>query len=286
MRIPIITAVIVVTLLAFISSLELVDTTESQGLLHVTFLDVGQGDATLIESPTGTQVLIDGGKNGIVIGELKKTIGFFDRDIDMLVATHPDMDHIGGLSDVLDQYDVATILMTENINDTPAFNEFRSRIEAEGARIIYARRGQIFDLGYGVHGSTTLSVLFPDHDPTNLESNMSSIVMQLEYGESTYIITGDSPQEIEEYLVKLDGGELESDILKLGHHGSKTSSAELFITAVAPIFGIISAGKENSYGHPHKEVVDRLSAHGVIQKNTADEGSIFSVSDGVRIWFR
>ena len=135
----------------------------------------------------------------MVLDPLQKVMGFFDRDIDMVVATHPDMDHIGGLIDVLERYNVETILMTENVSDTPAFASFLDAVKSEGAHIMYARRGQVYDLGSGDSGSTTLSILFPNYDPTGLESNTSSIVARLGYGESEYMLTGDSPKEIEEY---------------------------------------------------------------------------------------
>lgn len=256
-----------------------------EGKLHVTFLDVGQGDATLIVSPTGTQVLIDGGRDGRVVGALQKEIGFFDTDIDMVVATHSDADHIGGLIDVFKKYTVHTILLTENINDTPVSDVFQKAVETEGATIRYARAGQIYDLGGGVMGSTTLHILFPDRDPTNLESNMSSIVTQVQYGDIEYLLTGDSPIAIEQYLVGKIGSMLASEVLKLGHHGSKTSSSELFARTVNPQYAIISAGKDNSYGHPHKEVTDRLRMLGIAQKSTIDEGTINSVSDGKTVEF-
>lgn len=286
LRLPMIGALITILLLSLFSFGVRGEVQSEEGTLKVSFLDVGQGDSTLIESPTGTQVLIDGGVDSRVLTELSHTLGFFDKDIDMIIATHPDADHIGGLIDVLMRYDVHTILMTENKNDTPIAEAFQKMVTEEGAKIIYARRGQVYDLGSGEEGSTTLSILFPDHDPTNLESNMSSIVARLSYGESSYLLTGDSPIEIEEYLVGQMGGALVSDVLKVGHHGSRTSTSENFITVVSPTYGIISAGKDNSYGHPHREVVDRLTEHNVMQKNTANEGSIVSESDGHTIQFR
>jgi competence protein ComEC len=256
------------------------------GQLQVSFLDVGQGDAILIQSPSGTEVLIDGGRGREVLRPLGRVLGYFDRDIDVVLATHPDSDHIGGLIPVLERYRVGRILMTENVNDTPAYDTFMKRVEEEGAEVVFVRRGMVFDLGVGEAGSTTLSILFPDHDPTNLESNTSSVVSLLTYGETQVLLTGDSPSSIEGYLVSRGARALAADVLKLGHHGSQTSSSQVFLEAVTPDYGIVSAGKDNSYGHPHKEVVDRLESLGITMKNTADLGSIFLVSDGRSFWFR
>jgi competence protein ComEC len=284
LKIPTIAGVLSVLILALVTVFSSSVSSEV-GMLEVVFLDVGQGDATLIESPTGTQVLIDGGKGSMVLTSLGHEIDFFDRDIDMIIATHPDADHIGGLIDVLLRYNVHTVVMTENESDTPVFDSFKKVVEEEGAEIIYARRGQVFDLGSGESGSTTLSILFPDRDPSGLESNMSSIVARLVYGESEFMLTGDSPQQIEEYLVSL-GGALRSDVLKLGHHGSRTSTSPIFLNAVNPTYAVISAGQDNSYGHPHKEVTELLTREGVAQKNTAESGSISFVSDGVSLFLK
>jgi competence protein ComEC len=255
-------------------------------LLTVAYLDVGQGDASFIESPRGTQVLIDGGRDISVIRRLPTVMGYFDRSIDIVIATHPDADHIGGLIDVLKRYDVASIVMTDNINDTPAYEAFLDAVRKENTTMLYAKRGQVIDLGMGDAGSTTLTLLFPDRDVRDLESNTSSIVSKLSYGDMDFLFTGDSPLAIESYLVELDGALLESEVLKAGHHGSRTSSGEDFVTAVQPRYGIISAGKDNDYGHPHKEVMDTFRAHNVETKNTADVGSIFMESDGVSLWIR
>ncbi len=285
LRIPFITAVLILFVLLLVSVQGIHIGTETRGLLLVSFLNVGQGDATFIESSTGTQVLIDGGKESSVLRELESIMGFSDRTIDMIVATHPDMDHIGGLIHVLERYEVKTVLMTENVSDTPVSEMFQEKVRAEGANIIYARRGQVFDLGNGAQGSTTLTILFPDRNPEGLESNTASIIARLVYGESEYMLTGDSPKEIEEYLVNL-GTTLKSDVLKAGHHGSRTSTGELFVHAVNPTYAIISAGKDNSYGHPHKEVVDTLTQGGVEILSTITRGRIEIISDGIDIWFK
>ena len=286
LRLPVVSAVLIILLLSTISFDKHMVSQSRDVMLTVSFLDVGQGDATFIESPSGTQVLIDGGADSRVLGALSEELGFFDRDIDMLVATHPDGDHIGGLIDVLIRYDVGTVLMTENVNDTPVYDAFIRAVEEERAAVLYARAGQVYDLGVGSAGSTTLTILFPDHDPTNMESNDSSIISKLTYGGISYLFTGDAPQNIETYLVEKNSLLLASDVLKVGHHGSRTSSSEIFIQAVAPTYAIISAGKDNKYGHPHKEVTDLLTRYGITTKNTADLGSIVSESDGVSILFR
>ncbi len=246
------------------------------GDLSVTFLDIGQGDAIFIESPTGVQVLIDGGQNGAVLRHLAEEMGFFDRSIDIVLATHPDKDHVGGIPDVLDRYDVSEVVMTENEGTSAAAELFQDRVDAEGARVTYARRGMQYNLG----GGALLSILFPDRDPSKLESNASSIVARLVYGNTEFLFTGDSPKAIEEYLVTLDGSGLQSDVLKVGHHGSRTSSSASFLEAVQPTYAVISAGKDNQYGHPHKEVLDALSGVGAQTENTAERGSITFISDG------
>lgn len=259
------------------------DTATSEPFLSVHFLDVGQGDATFIETPEGVQVLIDGGRDAGVLRELASQMGFFDRTIDILIATHPDSDHISGLIDVLRRYDVETIVLTENESDTPTAAAFAAAVEAEqelGATLIYTRAGQIFQLG----ASTTLTILFPDRNPAGFESNASSIISKVQYGDIGFIVTGDSPKSIEEYVVRQHGSALESEVMKVGHHGSDTSTAEAFIGAVSPQFAVISAGEDNPYGHPHQEVLERLASEPLQIIETADSGTVTFKSDGVSVW--
>jgi len=252
-----------------------------EGRLCISYLDIGQGDATFIESPTGTQVLIDGGPDSSVLRGLGDIMHSFDHDIDIVIPTHPDADHVTGLIDVLDRYNVSTVVRTENESSTSMWQTLEEKIKAEGADIIYARRGQIYDLG----GGAKLEMLFPDRDVSGLESNTSSIVARLTYGTNAFIFTGDSPKAIEEYLVLTEGEHLKSDVLKVGHHGSRTSTSEVFLAEVDPDYAIISSGKDNPYGHPHVEVTDLLFNYGIETKNTADEGSIYLVSDGETVTF-
>ena len=248
--------------------------------LQVHYLDVGQGDSALIETPSGVQVLVDGGKDATVLRKLAQEMSFFDRSIDIVVGTHPDKDHIGGLIDVLKRYTVSTILTTENKGESGTSAQYNKLKTVEGAEVINVRRGQNIILD----ASTTMRILFPDSDPTNMESNTSSIVFQLVYGSSTFMFTGDSPKNIEEYLVLTEGSGLKSDVLKLGHHGSRTSTSELYLDEVRPLFAIISAGKDNSYGHPHVEVTDLLFNKRITSLETSKEGTITMVSDGKTVW--
>ena len=245
-------------------------------VLCVVFLDVGQGDAIFIQSPSGRQMLIDSGRDSGVLHQLGEVMSFSDRDVDYVVATHPDADHIGGLSVVLDRFSVGNVIRTENESDTGVWETVERKIEEEGAVVHYARRGQRYDLGSNVY----VEILFPDIDASELESNTSSIVARLVYGDTAFMLTGDSPKSIEEYLVLVEGENLESDVLKVGHHGSRTSTSELFLAEVEPEYAVISAGADNSYGHPHIEVTDALFNFGVTTLSTAENGNIVFWSDG------
>lgn len=244
--------------------------------LKVHFLDIGQGDAIFIETPEGVQVLIDGGPDGTVIRELAELMPFYDRTIDVLVATHPDADHSGGLIDVLERFEISLILITENEHNTATARRFTNSVHEEGAAIVYARAGQLIRLGE----EATLLVLFPWGDTRAMESNASSIVTKLEYGETAVMLTGDAPKKTELELVGRYGSGLRSDILKAGHHGSRTSTAEEFVAAVRPTTAVISAGRSNRYGHPHTEVIETLVGSGIEVASTAESGRLTFVSDG------
>lgn len=261
------------------------------GVLTVAFLDIGQGDAVFIEAPNGNQVLIDGGPGKSVLRELSKVMPFYDRSIDVLIASHPDTDHIGGLNDVLGRYKIDLFMEPGVEGDTTLYKELRSRIERLKIEKLEARRGMVVDLGEGAR----LEIIFPVTDPRGMETNTASIVTRLVYGENEFLLTGDSPSNIEEYLVSLDcqgralncpdpkGPSLASDVLKAGHHGSKTSTSDIFVQTVSPDFAVISAGKDNRYGHPHPEVIDTLTKHKTKILRTDEEGRIVFESDGLNL---
>ena len=253
---------------------------QEKGVLTVAFLDVGQGDAVYIEAPNGNQVLIDSGRSKAVLRELNKVMPFYDRSIDVLLATHPDQDHIGGFPDILKRYDVDFFLESGRESDSAVYEEVLQLTVVDDIKKIQARRGMVVMLDDDVH----LNILFPDRDVRDVESNTASVITQLVYGETEFMLTGDSPKTIEEYLVMLDGENLESDVLKAGHHGSKTSSAEAFVGFVSPKYSVISAGKDNKYGHPHEDVIDVLNQFGSAILSTGDSGIIVFESDGENVF--
>lgn len=248
--------------------------------LVVTFLDVGQGDAVFIESPSGRQLLIDGGKNRAVVRQLSRMMPWYDRSIDVIVATHPDADHIGGLTEVLGRYRVGLIIESsvQDVDgvDSSAFE--RASTKEKAARLT-AERGQVIDLGDGVY----LEILFPDREVSALETNTGSIAARLIYGKTAFLFTGDAPQTIEEYLVRLDGEALDADVLKVGHHGSRTSSSLSFIGFASPEYAVYSRGCDNSYGHPHDEVREIFARFEISTLDTCEEGNIVFVSDGTMV---
>jgi len=256
---------------------------ERNSVLTIAFLDVGQGDAIFIEAPSGNQLLIDGGRGSAVLRELGRLLPLHDRSIDVVIATHPDADHIGGLPGIINSYDISYVFRSGAVNDTGAYRALGEAVEDEtGVHVLLARRGMRINLGAGAY----FDILFPDRDVSKADPNDASVVGRLVYGQTEVMLTGDAPKTIEQYLVSLEGGNLESDILKAGHHGSNTSSGELFVGFVSSRYAVISAGCGNSYGHPHEEVLDTLSRFDIETLSTCEEGTIVFETDGATLRLR
>lgn len=252
---------------------------DRRDLLAVHFLNVGQGDATFIDVPSGRQMLIDGGPGSSVLRELSRVMPWYDRTIDVVVATHPDSDHIEGLIDVLERYDVSTIVISSVKGTTALSATLDSKIKKERATVVVAERGHIIDLGKGAQ----LRILFPDREVPSVATNVGCIIGRLTYGDTSFMLPCDTTSAIEEYITMLDPGSVDSDVLKAAHHGSKTSSAPAFVAAVSPAYAIYSRGCGNSYGHPHQETIDTYAKLGVPTLDTCLEGAITFVSDGMRV---
>lgn len=246
--------------------------------LTVAFLDIGQGDAIYIEAPNGIQILLDGGPNKSVLAELGSVMPRYDTSLDIVIASHPDKDHIGGLPAVLERYTVGAVMEPGVDHTTEVYREFERIVEEKEITNILARRGMrvVIDKERGIF----LDILLPDGDVKNWETNDASILARLSYGKESFMLTGDLPQGRERYAVSLDSAGLHSTVLKLGHHGSRTSSSLEFLNATAPEYAVVSAGKDNQYGHPHKEIIDRVSALGIPILSTAEEGTIIFETDG------
>jgi competence protein ComEC len=240
--------------------------------LKIVFLDVGQGDAILV-SQGQNQLLIDGGRNGkIVLEKMGKYIPFWDRTIETVVATHPDQDHIGGLIDVVKSYRVGTIIETKAQSDSQTFQAWQEAVKAENSQIVEAINGVTIKFLDGAEAK----VYYPFsslESPNRANNNQYSVVIKFTVGEDNFLFTGDLPSEQEMALVK-EKSDIRSNILKTAHHGSKYSTSEEFIEAVSPREAIISVGKDNAYGHPSSEVIERLLKHGVRIFRTDEMGDI------------
>jgi competence protein ComEC len=249
-------AVILILLNAF---LIYTDLKNSNKVLTFTMLDVGQGDALFIESPSGVQVLFDSGPPHKILGALAKVMPPFDKSIDAVVITNPDADHIGGLVDVLKNYEVGVVLEPGTFNNSKTYENLKNEIKDQGVKNILAKKGTRMDLGRGA----VIDILFPNQDVSGWDPNDGSVVAKLTYGENTIMLTGDSTAKTEKIILNtFTQSALDSDILKVGHHGSHTSTSRDFADAVSPEFALISLGSDNKYGHPRKETLDTLNSLG------------------------
>jgi competence protein ComEC len=237
----------------------------------VAFIDVGQGDAIFIRTPSGHQVLIDGGRSGLpVLRALGELMPFYDRSIDLVIATHPDEDHIGGLNDVFERYDVELFLRPAATSSTRAFSSLLGLVSAHQIPEKIVTENGLVDFG----DRAKLYILYPDSPVVHEDTNTYSIITKFSYASSSVLLMGDAPIEIEDYLVKKYGNFLDGDILKAGHHGSKYSSSENFVRLVSPEYSIISAGAKNSYGHPSPSVMKILQEYGGEILETAKNGTL------------
>ena len=270
---------------------------QKDGLLKIYFFDIGQGDAIFIETPNGNQVLIDGGPDNAVIHKLGETLPFFDKSIDLVVLTHSDADHITGLIEVLTRYEVENIVYSNIVRKSSLYNAWQEAVAKEGTGVIDpvgglsrgrsaelsrspGRGGKVLDLGNGV----TLTILHPAESLTGKimsKVNNESVVLMLKYGETEILLTGDIEAKAERQII-LNSADLNADILKVAHHGSKTSTSAEFLSAVNPQITVIQVGAKNRYGHPTKEVLKRLDDYGIKYYRNDVDGDIKVVSDGQR----
>ena len=255
--------------------------TQSLGNLRLVFCDVGQGDGMLLITPSGKDIVVDGGPGTKIVDCLGENLPFWDRTIEMVVLTHPQKDHMEGLLSVLSRYKVKMIATTGVENETELFKAWQTAIKAEGARIYTPKAGDRLVLD-SVRGQTSsMDVLWPTKDKLELwklaglsELNKSSVVLRLQMDGFCAYLTGDIPKEILEGLI--DGT---CQVLKISHHGSKTGTNQEILDSIDPKVAIIQVGK-NSFGHPHKEVLEMLGSKGVKIYRNDINGVIELKSDG------
>ncbi|MEW5988105.1 MAG: DNA internalization-related competence protein ComEC/Rec2 [Chloroflexota bacterium] len=256
--------------------------TQPDGRLHVVFLDVGQGDAIFIQTPGGRQLLVDGGLYPTLLNaHLGRQMPFWDRAIDLVVATHGDADHAAGLPGVLERYQVGQLITNgESGLEEPMATLLNEAAETH-APVHVALAGEVMEMGDGVR----IEVLHPAASFDADNRNDHSIVLRLVYGRFSLLLTGDAEEAAEAALLA-SGRPLTAVVLKAGHHGSNSSSGAPFLAAVRPQFVVISVGAENEYGHPHPEMLQRVEAMGAAVLRTDELGAIEIISDGEQMWWR
>ena len=245
-------------------------------------LNVGQGEALFIESPTGAQVLVDGGPSRKILSELTRVMSPFDRSIDAIIITNPDADHIGGFVDVLKNYKIDKILEPGTFNNSRTYQNLKTQIKNKKIEEVLAQKGMRLNMGGGVK----IDILFPDRDVSAWDPNDGSIIMKLFYGQVSVLLTGDATMKTEKIILdNLTENMLSSTILKVPHHGSRTSSSREFIQAVLPKYAMVSNGQNNKYGHPHQDTLDTLAEFGARVFRTDLLGTIIMQSNGQNVSF-
>ena len=255
--------------------------------LQVAFVDVGQGDGAYISTPGNRQIVVDGGPDPLeMVRFLGENMPFRDRSIDLVVLSHAHSDHVNGLIEVLSRYEVRAVLERRVEYESSHYTAWRKAVAEEGAELVEAEPGQRIDMGDGV----VVEVLGPPSTllrGTESDVDNASVGLRLVYGEVSFLLTGDMFSEAESAL--LDGETpIDADVLKVGHHGSRTSSSPAFIDAVSPTIAVVSAGADNRFNHPHPETIETLTRYVQQQMilQTSERGTIRFYTDGQGLWIK
>jgi competence protein ComEC len=249
--------------------------------LEVNFFDVGQGDAILIKTPDHQKILIDGGPDNTIINKLGENLPFYDKEIDLMILTHPHADHVTGLVEVLKRYKVKKILATGVLQNTSEYIAWLEEIKKQKIPMEIAQAGQIISFGENLK----LEILYPLEDLSGKQFenlNNSSVVGKLTFGKTSFLFTGDAETEVEEKLLNA-GVDFKVDVLKVAHHGSKNATSQEFLDKVQPKFAVISVGAKNKFGHPSQGTINRLEKMNAQVFRTDKDGDVKILSDGEKV---
>jgi len=250
---------------------------KTSGALRVHFLDVGQADSILIQLPDGQSMLVDAGNNadGPFVASYLKQQGI--KKIDHLIGTHPHADHVGGLDQVIDEFAIGKVYLPKATTTTKTFEDVLLALQRKNLKIIPARAGVVI----AEQDNLQVHLVAPvgsDYE----ELNDYSAVVRIQYGDTAFLLTGDAQAESESEMLGA-GENLQADVLKVGHHGSRTSTTAPFLKAVDPKYAVITVGAGNDYGHPHRETLKRLAGAGITLYRTDLDGTLVFDSDGQKI---
>jgi len=237
---------------------------------ELSFLDVGQGDAILIQTPEYRNILIDAGPNGKVMEELGKKLNFFNQKIDLFILTHPDLDHYGGILDIFQKYPVDAVVMTGIAVNNQLYRTFLAELKNRDIPVLYPQSSRDLQISQDLY----LDLLYPfegqsliGQEVKNRNNTSISLIIRDSNGNPLALLTGDA-EEAQELDLLLSGQDFSSPLFKLGHHGSKTASSAPFLAATKPETVIVSAGKDNKFGHPHEEIMERVKDLEVFQTSS------------------
>ncbi|MDH5065775.1 ComEC/Rec2 family competence protein [Clostridium perfringens] len=247
--------------------------------LMISYMDVGQGDAAYIKV-NGNDILIDAGPRSNSKELLEQLKAKNIDDFELVIATHPHEDHIGGMVDVFKEYEVKAFYSPKITHTTKTYENLVKAVKDEGLKTKELKGGMVIDLGEGAK----FEVFTPQKSEYE-ELNDYSPIMKLSFGDTSYLFTGDAEKLAEEEALAKYKTSLDSDVIKFGHHGSSSSSSNAFIEAVSPKYGIISCAKDNKYGHPHRETLDIIKKYNIKTFRTDTDGEIILTSDGKSINF-
>ena len=259
--------------------------TETEPFVEVIFFDVGQGDAAMVKAPQAIQILIDGGPSGAFAEKVLREMPLFDRNLELVVLTHPHKDHIVGLFEVFEVFEVERVLMPNmegEKEEKEIYDRFKKVVEEEKSEVIFAKKGQKIFFSDEIY----FLVFWPPPEESNeikviKDTNDFSVVGKLVFNKVSFLFTGDISERVEKVL-SLEGDKIKSEVLKVAHHGSKYSTSDNFLNIVRPLVAVICVGK-NSYGHPTKEVLERLEKYDIKTFRTDNYGDIKIISDGQTI---